>query len=98
MSCALYSTYNQERCHGGRSEAVLSKSFCASQSLLCPENVYAAYFKHIIKQQYFPPKNAFCPSNLKTWLRAVIIACLGGHLVVTLIRLAEPTKFRETVR
>jgi len=27
------------------------------------------FYKHIIKTKILPPENAFCPSNLKTWLR-----------------------------
>jgi len=48
-----------------------------TQILLCPENLYAVCFKHIIQTYvlipqnvFYPLKMYFAPSNLKTWLQA----------------------------
>jgi len=57
----------QARRHGGHSKEVTTKSFLFPPNFVVLRKIY---FEHMIKQKYFPLRNASLPPNLKTWLRA----------------------------
>jgi len=63
----------QSPSHGKHSGAVPPQFFLPPHFLATRK----IYFKHILKQNYCPQKNVFCPSNLETWLRG----CVGVRRV-----------------